>query len=36
MDEAPMLYIGEEIGTGVGDELEIAVDPWKAQAAKFT
>ncbi len=27
MDEAPMLYIGEEIGTGVGDELEIAVDP---------
>ena len=27
MDEAPMLYIGEEIGTGKGDELEIAVDP---------
>ncbi len=27
MDEAPMLYIGEKIGTGKGDELEIAVDP---------
>ncbi len=27
MDEAPMLFIGEEIGTGTGDELEIAVDP---------
>ena len=27
MDEAPMLYIGERIGTGLGDELEIAVDP---------
>ena len=27
MDEAPMLFIGEEIGTGKGDELEIAVDP---------
>ena len=27
MDEAPMLFIGEQIGTGKGDELEIAVDP---------
>ena len=27
MDEAPMLFIGEEIGTGKGEELEIAVDP---------
>ena len=27
MDEAPMLYIGEDIGTGKGDQLEIAVDP---------
>src|SRR5699024_10506372 len=27
MDEAPMLYIGEEIGTGDGPEVDIAVDP---------
>ena len=27
MDEAPMLFIGESIGTGTGDELEVAVDP---------
>ncbi|WP_242947938.1 class II fructose-bisphosphatase, partial [Carboxydocella sp. ULO1] len=27
MDEAPMLYIGEEVGTGKGPELDIAVDP---------
>ena len=27
MDEAPMSFIGEEIGTGRGEELEIAVDP---------
>jgi fructose-1,6-bisphosphatase II / sedoheptulose-1,7-bisphosphatase len=27
MDEAPMLYIGEKLGTGEGDELDIAVDP---------
>jgi fructose-1,6-bisphosphatase II / sedoheptulose-1,7-bisphosphatase len=27
MDEAPMLYIGEELGTGVGPEVDIAVDP---------
>lgn len=26
-DEAPMLYIGEEVGKGEGDELDIAVDP---------
>jgi fructose-1,6-bisphosphatase II / sedoheptulose-1,7-bisphosphatase len=27
MDEAPMLYIGERIGTKNGDKLDIAVDP---------
>ncbi|HWO95875.1 MAG TPA: class II fructose-bisphosphatase [Bacillus sp. (in: firmicutes)] len=27
MDEAPMLYIGEELGTGKGPEVDIAVDP---------
>ncbi len=27
MDEAPMLYIGEHVGTGSGANLEIAVDP---------
>ena len=27
MDEAPMLYIGEKLGTGNGAELDIAVDP---------
>ena len=26
-DEAPMLYIGEELGTGQGPEVDIAVDP---------
>ena len=26
-DEAPMLYIGEEVGKGGGDKLDIAVDP---------
>jgi fructose-1,6-bisphosphatase II / sedoheptulose-1,7-bisphosphatase len=26
-DEAPMLYIGEELGTGEGPEVDIAVDP---------
>jgi fructose-1,6-bisphosphatase class II len=26
-DEAPMLYIGEKVGSGNGPELEIAVDP---------
>ncbi len=26
-DEAPMLYIGEKVGTGEGPELEIALDP---------
>lgn len=26
-DEAPMLYIGESVGSGNGSELEIAVDP---------
>jgi fructose-1,6-bisphosphatase class II len=27
LDEAPMLYIGEELGTGRGDKCDIAVDP---------
>ncbi len=26
-DEAPMLYIGERVGTGEGDEIDVAVDP---------
>ena len=26
-DEAPMLYIGEEVGTGTGPEVDIALDP---------
>ena len=34
MDEAPMLYIGEKVGTGVGPELDIAVDP--LEGTKFT
>ena len=27
MDEAPMLYINEKVGTNRGDEFDIAVDP---------
>jgi len=27
MDEAPMLYIGEQVGSGAGDEYDVAVDP---------
>ncbi|ALP42076.1 class II fructose-bisphosphatase [Aeromonas schubertii] len=27
IDEAPMLYIGEKVGTGEGDAVDIAVDP---------
>jgi fructose-1,6-bisphosphatase II len=27
MDEAPMLYIGEKLGTGFGPRLDVAVDP---------
>lgn len=27
MDEAPMLYVNEKVGTNRGDELDIAVDP---------
>ena len=26
-DEAPMLYIGEEVGAGIGPEIDIALDP---------
>ena len=31
LDEAPMLYIGEKLGTGNGPSLDIAVDPLKVQ-----
>ncbi|MAM67240.1 MAG: fructose-bisphosphatase class II, partial [Rhodospirillaceae bacterium] len=27
IDDAPMLYIGEKVGTGNGDAVDIAVDP---------
>ena len=27
LDEAPMLYIGEKIGTKIGPDIDIAVDP---------
>lgn len=27
MDEAPMLYIGEQVGSSPGPEVDIAVDP---------
>lgn len=27
IDDAPMLYIGEKLGTGAGEEISIAVDP---------
>ena len=27
LDEAPMLYIGEKLGNGLGQEIDIAVDP---------
>ena len=27
MDEAPMLFIGEKVGKGKGEDLDIAVDP---------
>ena len=27
LDAAPMLYIGEKLGTGIGPKLDIAVDP---------
>lgn len=31
-DEAPMLYIGEEVGTGKGPRVDIAVDPLEGTA----
>ena len=31
-DEAPMLYVGEELGTGKGPEMDIAVDPLECTA----
>ena len=33
LDEAPMLYIGEKIGKGVGQKIDIAVDP--VEGTKF-
>ena len=27
LDEAPMLYIGEKVGTGIGLSIDIAIDP---------
>ena len=27
LDDAPMLFIGEKLGTGIGPEIDIAVDP---------
>ena len=32
MDEAPMLYIGEELGTGDGPGVDVAVDPLEGTA----
>lgn len=32
MDEAPMLYIGEELGTGSGPSVDVAVDPLEGTA----
>ena len=32
MDEAPMLYIGEQVGSGEGPEVDIAVDPLEGTA----
>ena len=34
MDDAPMLYIGEKLGTNNGQEFDIAVDP--LEGTKFT
>ena len=31
-DEAPMLYIGEKVGTGLGPEVDIALDPLEGTA----
>ncbi len=31
-DKAPMLYIGEEVGTGTGPEVDIALDPLEGTA----
>ena len=30
-DEAPMLYIGEKVGTGRGPKIDIALDPLEAR-----
>lgn len=31
MDEAPMLYIGEKLGSGYGPRVDVAVDPLEEQ-----
>ena len=31
-DQAPMLYMGEKVGTGIGPEVDIAVDPLEGTA----
>ena len=31
-DEAPMLYIGEKVGTGQGPKIDIALDPLEGHA----
>jgi len=36
MDEAPMLYIGEKIGTGEGPRIEIACDPLEGTSITAT
>ena len=39
MDEAPMLFIGEKVGTKKGQKIDIAVDPlrrYKFCSEKFT
>ena len=36
MDEAPMLYIGEKVGTGSGPKIDIACDPLEGTAITAT
>ena len=36
MDEAPMLYIGEKVGTGTGPKIDIACDPLEGTAITAT
>ena len=34
-DEAPMLFIGEEVGLGDGPEIDIALDPWRGPRSRL-